>query len=84
MFDCPLILTSLAGFPPLDSHLNSTSSPSTALASRSLSGQVEIVDCDDDGENDDVMTGGSGGTRTVTVAYRDLIGATPSAAPTWH
>ena len=30
------------------------------------------------------MTGGSGLTVTVSVAYLDLTGATPGAAPTWH
>ena len=30
------------------------------------------------------MTGGSGLTVTVSLAYRDLTGATPGAAPTWH
>ncbi len=31
-----------------------------------------------------LMTGSSGGTRTVRTAYLDLMGATPGAAPTWH
>ena len=30
------------------------------------------------------ITGGSGLTVTVSVAYLDLTGATPGAAPTWH
>ena len=30
------------------------------------------------------MTGGSGLTVTVSLAYRDRTGATPGAAPTWH
>lgn len=30
------------------------------------------------------MIGGSGFTVTVSVAYLDLTGAMPGAAPTWH
>ena len=62
------IFTSAAGFPPLDSHLNSTFLPSTVLC------------CGPWG----MIRGLFGGTRTVKVAYRERMGSIPSAAPTWH
>ena len=58
-------ITSEAGFPPLDSQRSSTCLPSTVFI-RSPVG---------------INLGGSGGTSTVNVAYWDLMGLIPSAAP---
>lgn len=82
-------LTSAAGFPPRETHLMSVSRSSVVLEQQQNQVNFHKAMHDDQRNGSDLssaplmITGGSGGTRTVSLASRERIGVTPSAAPTF-